>query len=91
MRKIILPVFIVFTGACAAFANQNEKTNNSFQLKAGYIFSTVTNSCQPIRICSNIEGDACTINDLPNGTPVYDLNIPGNFSSCNKILFKPNQ
>ncbi|WP_454060354.1 DUF6520 family protein [Elizabethkingia ursingii] len=92
MKKIILPVFVVMIGACTALANQNENSKSSnLQLKAGYIFSTVTNSCQPIRTCSNIDGEACTINDMPNGTPVYDLNVPGNFSSCNKILFRPNQ
>ncbi|WP_140382276.1 hypothetical protein [Elizabethkingia anophelis] len=92
MRKIILLVFVVMIGACTALANQNKKTNNNnLRLKADYFFSTVTNSCQPIRICSNLDGEACTINDMLNDTTVYGLNVPGNFSSCNKKLFSSNQ
>jgi len=90
MKKMILPAFVMLIGAGAAFASQNAKTSSTnFQLKTGYIYSTAVNSCVPIRQCSDIPGDVCTVNDQPNGQPVHDLNVAGNFSSCNKTLYKP--
>ncbi|KUY29543.1 DUF6520 family protein [Elizabethkingia ursingii] len=90
MKKMILPAFVMLIGAGAAFANQSAKaSSNNLQLQTGYIYSTATNECVPIRMCSDVEGDVCTVNDQANGQPVYKLNIPGNFSSCNKTLYKP--
>ncbi|MCT3691153.1 hypothetical protein HZP84_07970 [Elizabethkingia anophelis] len=87
---MILPAFVMLIGAGAAFASQSAKaSSNSLQLKTGYIYNTIVNECIPVRQCSEIETEICTINDQPNGQPVYDLNVAGNFSSCNKALYRP--
>ncbi|MCT4124818.1 hypothetical protein HZP71_19475 [Elizabethkingia anophelis] len=87
---MILPAFVMLIGAGAAFASQSAKAlSNSLQLKTGYIYNTIVNECIPVRQCSEIETEICTINDQPNGQPVYDLNVAGNFSSCNKALYRP--
>ncbi|WP_087093880.1 DUF6520 family protein [Elizabethkingia anophelis] len=90
MKKMILPAFVMLIGAGAAFASQSAKaSSNKLQLQTGYIYSTTTNECVPIRMCSGVDGDICTINDQVNGQPVYKLNVPGNYSSCNKALYRP--
>ncbi|MDV3927677.1 hypothetical protein CMT52_05245 [Elizabethkingia anophelis] len=89
MKKMILPAFVMLIGAGAAFASQSAKaSSNSLQLRTGYMYSTIVNECIPVKQCSDALGEICTINDQPNGQPVHDLNVAGNFSSCNKALYR---
>lgn len=90
MKNLILPALTILIGAGSAFGTQQmKKTADEAALVPGYIYSSVATRCLPVKMCSDIQGDICTVDDLPTGQPVHDLNTSGDFSTCNVTLFKP--
>jgi hypothetical protein len=90
MKNAILPVCVVLIAAGSAYGTQKTKVSGSeISSKPGYIYSTAASRCVAVKMCSDVPGDICTIDDQPTGQPLYDLNNPSNLSTCNVTLFKP--
>lgn len=90
MKNIILPAFVVLIGAGSAFATQHAKKDASKLVdRQGYIYNTQLQECEEAHMCSTIVSEEiCTVDDEPSGQQVFGLNSPGNFSTCNTVLFK---
>ncbi|MGV0978562.1 DUF6520 family protein [Empedobacter falsenii] len=89
-KQIILPAVIIMMGTGAAFAtNQVKQKESKLAIVPGYIYSSELNTCVPVRMCNTEGEDICTLNDLPNGTKVFNLNTSGDLSTCNVTLYKP--
>ncbi|WP_291116450.1 DUF6520 family protein [Empedobacter sp. UBA7248] len=89
-KQIILPAVIIMMGTGAAFAtNQVKQKENKRAPKMGYIYNTTLNTCVPIRECSDIPNDICTIDDNEDSQQVFGLKNTGDLNTCNVTLYKP--
>ena len=89
-KQIILPAVIIMMGTGAAFATNQAKQNESKLVSVpGYIYNMELKSCEQVRMCNTEGNEICTLNDLPTGQQVFDLNNPGEFNTCSTILYKP--
>lgn len=83
MRKFIIPVILVMTGAGAAFATNVNKAPSSTIVDGYRKTSDPMHPCDNSKIeCSTVETTVCT--DALN-VPLYDFNGSG----CPSQLYKP--
>lgn len=88
MKKFILPVILVITGAGAAFAtNQAKVSDGKNAVKPGYLYNSTLGVCEMKAECTTDEGDVCTVNNIDGQPQVFD--IPSGISTCNSVLYQP--
>lgn len=87
MKSFILPAFVILIGAGSAFATQHAKKNDTKKVyPQAYIYNSVSELCEPHPTeCSTIDGDICTVNNLP-GQQVFGMS---ELSTCDVVLKQP--
>lgn len=88
MKKFILPVVLVMTGAGAAFAtNQAKVSEVKNTAQPGYLYNSTLGVCEMKAECTTEEGDVCTVNNIDGQPQVFG--ISGGLSTCNIELHQP--
>lgn len=90
-RKHVLSAAVILLGIGSAYASHlDNKSEKKIVLKPGYIFNHSAGMCEQVATCeTDPTGDICTVGNIPSQPQAFDLNSPGNLSTCNVDLYQP--
>ena len=87
MKKFILPVVLVMTGAGAAFATNQSKVNDAKEIpQDGYLYNSTLGGCEKKADCKTEEGDVCTVNNMTGQPQVFG--VSEDLTTCNTVLYQ---